>query len=400
MAASGVTVFEQNKEQLPQPKPPKDKVLLDERGLLDLPFLALTVLLVLIGVIMMFSASYARAYQEKGISTYYFARQAVFAVLGIAGMLFVSRLNYQMWRFASFIVLGVSVFFLLLVPFIGEASHGAKRWITVAGIRFQPSELAKVAIVMSFASLMSIYREKMQTFKYGILPFALILVVICGLVALERHFSCILIMLALGAVMMFLGGVRLRWFIIGGVAVAAFAAIYLARMGYAGDRVTACRTRADEHGSAHGNVVLPEHPPGDPVEIANQRQGQEQKQQIENRHTPGQIYAHDLADGDLCHRRSQGRENDISQLVNAGIAPQTLIQMKQRKEQNGDNGIHRRSFQIAHHKFGLLQGRDAELKPHQQGRQRREVDGKQVENHQRQHTLAAHVIPFNRLFLH
>ena len=79
MAASGVTVFEQNKEQLPQPKPPKDKVLLDERGLLDLPFLALTVLLVLIGVIMMFSASYARAYQEKGTSTYYFARQAVFA---------------------------------------------------------------------------------------------------------------------------------------------------------------------------------------------------------------------------------------------------------------------------------------------------------------------------------
>ena len=68
----------------------------------------------------------------------------------------------------------------------------------------------------------------------------------------------------------------------------------------------ACRTRADEHGSAHGNVVLPEHPPGDPVEIANQRQGQEQEQQIENRHTPGQIYAHDLADGDLCHRRSQG----------------------------------------------------------------------------------------------
>ena len=230
MAASGVTVFEQNKEQLPQPKPPKDKVLLDERGLLDLPFLALTVLLVLIGVIMMFSASYARAYQETGKSTYYFARQAVFAVLGIAGMLFVSRLNYQMWRFASFIVLGVSVFFLLLVPFIGEASHGAKRWITVAGIRFQPSELAKVAIVMSFASLMSIYREKMQTFKYGILPFALILVVICGLVALERHFSCILIMLALGAVMMFLGGVRLRWFIIGGVAGGAPAAARLRRL--------------------------------------------------------------------------------------------------------------------------------------------------------------------------
>ena len=245
-ATSGTTVFENKQEQLPQPKKPKDKVLLDERGLLDLPFLALTVLLVLIGVIMMFSASYARAYQETGKSTYYFARQAIFAVLGIGVMLFISRLNYQMWRFASFIVLGVSVFFLLLVPFIGEASHGAKRWITVAGIRFQPSELAKVAIVMSFASLMSIYREKMQTFRYGILPFAAILVVICGLVALERHFSCILIMLALGAVMMFLGGVRLRWFVAGGVLVGIFAVIYLTRMGYAGDRVTAWRDPASD----------------------------------------------------------------------------------------------------------------------------------------------------------
>ena len=223
-SSSGVTtIYENQTEQLPQPKKPHGKVLLDERGLLDLPFLAITILLVLIGLIMMFSASYARAYQATGKSTYYFARQAIFAVLGIGVMLFISRLNYQMWRFASFIVLGVSVFFLLLVPFIGEASHGAKRWITVAGIRFQPSELAKVAIVMSFASLMSIYREKMQTFRYGILPFAVILVVLGGLVALERHFSCILIMLALGAVI-----------------------IYLTRMGYAGDRVTAWRDPASD----------------------------------------------------------------------------------------------------------------------------------------------------------
>ena len=94
-------------ERLPQPEKTKDKdkVLLDERGLLDLPFLALTVLLVLIGVIMVFSASYARAYYLTGNSTYYFARQAIFAVAGIAGMLFVSRLNYQLWRSASFIIL-------------------------------------------------------------------------------------------------------------------------------------------------------------------------------------------------------------------------------------------------------------------------------------------------------
>ena len=194
-------------ERLPQPEKTKDKVLLDERGLLDLPFLALTVLLVLIGVIMVFSASYARAYYLTGNSTYYFARQAIFAVAGIAGMLFVSRLNYQLWRSASFIILLVSVFFLMLVPIIGSTANGAKRWIEVAGIRFQPSELAKIAIIMTFSALISTYRDKMRTFRYGILPFVVIMVVLCGLVALERHFSCILIMLLLAAAMLFLGGV-------------------------------------------------------------------------------------------------------------------------------------------------------------------------------------------------
>ncbi len=224
----------------PQPEQ-KNNALLDERGLLDVPFLVLTVLLVIIGVVMMFSASYARAYSEKNNSTYYFARQALFAMVGIGMMLFISRLNYQMWRGLSVIVLAIAIFFLLLVPFIGSEEGGAKRWLRLGILSFQPSEVAKVAVVMSFASLMSLYREKMQTFRYGILPFASILIVVCGLIALERHFSGILIILALGAVMMFLGGVQLRWFAIGAVLVGAFAAIYLSTMGYASARITAWR---------------------------------------------------------------------------------------------------------------------------------------------------------------
>ena len=224
----------------PQPEQ-KNNALLDERGLLDVPFLVLTVLLVIIGVVMMFSASYARAYSEKNNSTYYFARQALFALVGIGMMLFISRLNYQMWRGLSVIVLAIAIFFLLLVPFIGSEEGGAKRWLRLGILSFQPSEVAKVAVVMSFASLMSLYREKMQTFRYGILPFASILIVVCGLIALERHFSGILIILALGAVMMFLGGVQLRWFAIGAVLVGAFAAIYLSAMGYASARITAWR---------------------------------------------------------------------------------------------------------------------------------------------------------------
>ena len=230
-----------NAAQLPQQEKKREKILLDERGLLDVPFLALTVLLVIIGVVMMFSASYARAYAEEGKATYYFARQAIFAILGVGIMLFFSKINYQFWRGASFIVLAVSLVFLMLVPIIGTEEGGAKRWIWIGFTSFQPSELTKLAIVMSFASLMSTYREKMQTFRYGVLPFAAILIVVCALLALERHFSGILIILAIGASMMFLGGVQLRWFAVGGILVAAFAVIYLTTMGYASDRVTAWR---------------------------------------------------------------------------------------------------------------------------------------------------------------
>ncbi len=230
-----------NVAHLPQPEKKRAKILLDERGLLDVPFLALTVLLVIIGVVMMFSASYARAYAEKNNATYFFARQAIFAIFGVGMMLFVSRVNYQIWRGASFIVLAVSIVFLMLVPIIGTEEGGAKRWIWIGFTSFQPSELTKLAIVMSFASLMSTYREKMQTFRYGVAPFAAILLIVCALLALERHFSGILIILAIGASMMFLGGVQLRWFTIGGAAVAVFAVIYLTTMGYASDRVTAWR---------------------------------------------------------------------------------------------------------------------------------------------------------------
>ena len=101
----------------PQPER-KSSVVLDERGLLDVPFLVLTVLLVIIGVVMMFSASYARAYYKEQNSTYYFARQALFALVGIGMMLFVSRLNYQMWRGLSVFILAGAIFFLILVGII------------------------------------------------------------------------------------------------------------------------------------------------------------------------------------------------------------------------------------------------------------------------------------------
>ena len=226
-------------ERLPDPQTGRRRVILDERGLLDVPFLVLTVLLVLIGVLMMFSASYARAYSAEGKATYYFARQAVFAIVGIGIMLFFSTWNYQIWRSVSFFILAAAIVFLLLVPLIGIEENGAKRWIYLGFTSFQPSEVAKLGIVLTFASMISYYRERMQSFREGILPFVVILAVVCGLLVLEPHLSAIIIILGVSAAMLFLGGVKLRWFAAGLAVVAVFIGIYLATKGYAGGRIQA-----------------------------------------------------------------------------------------------------------------------------------------------------------------
>ncbi len=214
---------------------------IDERGLMDVPFLLLTLLLVAIGVIMMFSASYARAFYKEGSSTYYFARQGGFALAGIVVMWIVSRINYQWWRVGSVPIMAAAVVLLILVPVIGKEENGATRWIRLFGIGFQPSELAKLAVVLCFAAMISFYRDRMQTFRYGVLPFAGILVVIAGLLYLEPHLSATLIILATGAVMMFLGGTKLRWFGLGAALVALVMVVYLTTQGYASDRITAWR---------------------------------------------------------------------------------------------------------------------------------------------------------------
>ena len=223
-----------------EPRQQKDKVILDERGMIDMPFLVLTILLVGIGVIMMFSASYASAYATQNSSTFYFARQGGFAVVGIGLMLFVSRLNYQMWRSLSFPILLGTVLVMLLVPLIGTEEGGAKRWINLFGISFQPSEVAKLAVIMSYSVMISAAKDKMKTFR-GLIPFVIILGTMVLLLVLQKHLSAIVIITAVAAAMLFMGGAQLRWFGLGLLAVALFAFVYLNFMSYASDRVTAWR---------------------------------------------------------------------------------------------------------------------------------------------------------------
>ena len=225
-------------EKTSEPAKRREKIIPDERGMIDMPFLILTILLVGIGVIMMFSASYASAYATQNSSTFYFARQGIFALGGIALMLFVSRLNYRMWhRLALPILLG-TVVIMLLVPIIGTEEGGAKRWINLFGISFQPSEVAKFAVILSYSVMISAAKDKIKTFK-GLVPFLVVLGVMILTLLLQRHLSGMIIVTAVAAAMLFMGGAQLRWFALGLLGVGLLAFVYLNFMDYASDRVTA-----------------------------------------------------------------------------------------------------------------------------------------------------------------
>ncbi len=186
------------------------------RGRLDTPMLLLTLMLLAFGVIMVLSASYVRAYYSSdGEATRYFVRQLIFAVVGVGLMLFVSVVRVSFFRRMSIPLLALSLVMLALVPIIGVEENGATRWINLGFTTFQPSEIAKIALVMSFAVLICRNHGRMKTFKYGVLPFAGIVVAIVGLLVLEPHFSASIIMILIAIFMMFLGGTRPAYFIAG-----------------------------------------------------------------------------------------------------------------------------------------------------------------------------------------
>ena len=211
------------------------------RGAIDLPFAALTLLLLAIGVVMVLSASYARAYYSASTghnAAYYFLRQLGFAAAGTVCMFVLSRLPMSFYRRMSFPAMAGSLVLLAVVPIIGVAEGDAKRWIDLGFTTFQPSEIMKAAVILYFSALICKYKAAMRTFRYGILPFAGILALIIGLLVLEPNFSAAIIIIAIGGVMLFLGGARLYWFV--GVGVIAVAALGVVMMffPYASGRIT------------------------------------------------------------------------------------------------------------------------------------------------------------------
>lgn len=208
---------------------------------MDLPFLFLVLIILVIGLVMMFSASYPNAYYLHGGNSLYFIKnQTIFAVLGVIAMFAVSRIDYHYFHKWAVLILGIS-FLLLFVVLLMPAINGVHRWIQLGSFSFQASEITKFAIVLSFAHFININFHRMNKFRYGILPYLIILGPTVILLALEPHISCCAIVVLLAAGMLFIGGVQLRWFgmVLGGIASALiYLVVFTDKLTYANDRIS------------------------------------------------------------------------------------------------------------------------------------------------------------------
>lgn len=215
------------------------------RSGVDRPLFYLILVLLVIGLIMLFSASYAYSYYYFDNSYHFITPQALFAVLGLVFMGLISLFDYHHLHKFAFPLFFVTLGLLAAVKVLADTSiapiiNGANRWLYIGPINFQPSEIAKFTLVLIFAHLISINYHKMGTFRYGVLPYLIILLMIAGLILVENHVSATLIVLAIAAVMLFIGGVKLRWFAVaGGLAGAGilYLLLYSDKFSYALERI-------------------------------------------------------------------------------------------------------------------------------------------------------------------
>ncbi len=214
---------------------------------IDLPFFLLVVGVLIIGLVMMFSASYPYAFHRYDDSYYFIIRQLRFAVFGVACMLALSYFDYHYLHIFAAPALAAAWFLLILVLILPSSGDGdePKRWLELGIFRMQASEVCKFALILFMANWGSIYYKKMKTIKYGVLPGVVVVAVTSLLLYLEPHYSGIVICALIVAVMMFLSGVPFYYF----AAAGGVLGIIIFVMGITG-KLTYAMARLDGWGQA------------------------------------------------------------------------------------------------------------------------------------------------------
>lgn len=242
--------------------PPRKKrgfIRLSVQPAVDLPFLILVLTLVAFGLVMLFSASYAVALYRRGDPYTYIRPQLLYAALGLAAMWVASRVDYHIYHKLAWPLLALSLVLLVVVLFMPEY-NGCKRWLVIPGVgTLQPSEIAKFAVVLTFSHIISLNHTRMKEFSVGVLPFGLVLGMVAALMLLEPHLSGTLLILGIGAVLMFVGGTGIKWFLMAGAggaaAIGAAVVIMPDLVPYAADRLNSWLDPfADPLGDGHQTI--------------------------------------------------------------------------------------------------------------------------------------------------
>lgn len=210
-----------------------------QKGKLDITFLSLVLILLSIGLVMLFSASYAYSYTYFNNSYRFILRQAIFAAIGVAAMLVISKIDYHILKKFSWVIyLGTAAMLVIVLILPPATELNVKRWLAIGSFSFQPSEIAKFAIVVIFAAWLSSNAEKLKQPKY-VCWMLLLLGVVCGLVVAEPHLSATVLIFALGIILLIVAGLQKRWIFaglftgVGGVAILVFSGI----ISYGSDRI-------------------------------------------------------------------------------------------------------------------------------------------------------------------
>lgn len=204
----------------------------------DMYFLVLLLIILVIGLATLYSASHVYAFNyQDGDSYYYIRKQLLWVAMGLVAMFAFSVVDYHVLHKLAW-VLWLASLALLVVALMMPSSTGVRRWIRIPGLgQFQPSEVAKFALILLFAHLISLNHKRMHTFTRGFLPLILILGVTCGLVVIEPHLSGTLLIGLLGFVMMFVGGVSV-WWLVAVLGAGGAGVVFMVKvLGYEQDRI-------------------------------------------------------------------------------------------------------------------------------------------------------------------
>lgn len=184
----------------------------DARGPYDLTLVIAVLILVGIGVVMVYSASSVEAYAAYHSATYFLKRQLLWAVLGLGIMALFSRIPYHQWMRWSIPIFGFTLLCLLLVlvPHVGIEVNGARRWLGAGPLLFQPSELAKLSVILLFGLTLTYRQSEVSNLKQGFLPHLLALVVLFGLILKEPDLGTALSLGGTAVVMMIVAGANWR----------------------------------------------------------------------------------------------------------------------------------------------------------------------------------------------